>query len=136
MLLVEENHAGVSMSTHADGKMLYTEEDRPHGCGGRGRSSAMEAVERSRMDDIIEMPEAIPNPSEVGGFMATPEVGKRRRHWNVGIVARKATRRVSAGRNKPTRTKLDQAEETQEGVRSRTTLRALNELEMDHALPS
>ena len=34
MLQVEDNHAGASMSMHADSKMLYTEEDRPRGCGG------------------------------------------------------------------------------------------------------
>ena len=36
MLLVEENHACASTSTHTDNKMLYTEGDRPRGCGGRG----------------------------------------------------------------------------------------------------
>ena len=36
MLLVEENHMGTSTSTHADNKMLCTEEDRPCGGGGRG----------------------------------------------------------------------------------------------------
>ena len=29
MLLVEENHAGASTSTHTDNRMLYTEGDRP-----------------------------------------------------------------------------------------------------------
>ena len=38
MLLVEENHAGVWTSTHADNKMLYTEGDRTRGRGGRGES--------------------------------------------------------------------------------------------------
>ena len=38
MLLVEENHAGASTSTHTDNKMLYTERDRPRGRGGRGES--------------------------------------------------------------------------------------------------
>ena len=38
MLLIEENHAGASMSTHTDNKMLYMEGDRPRGCGGRGES--------------------------------------------------------------------------------------------------
>ena len=36
MLLVEENHAGASTSTHTDNRMLYTEGDRPRGRGGRG----------------------------------------------------------------------------------------------------
>ena len=38
MLLLEENHAGASTSTHANNKMLYTEGDRPRGRGGRGES--------------------------------------------------------------------------------------------------
>ena len=38
MLLVEENHAGASTSTHTENRMLYTEGDRPRGCGGRGKS--------------------------------------------------------------------------------------------------
>mgnify|MGYP002776183843 CR=1 FL=1 len=39
ILLVEENHMGASTSTHVDNKMLYTEEDRPRGRGGRGGSA-------------------------------------------------------------------------------------------------
>ena len=31
VLLIEENHAGASTSTHTDSRMLYTEGDRP--CG-------------------------------------------------------------------------------------------------------
>ena len=38
-LLVEENHTGASTSTHADNKLLYTEEDRTRGRGGRGGSA-------------------------------------------------------------------------------------------------
>ena len=38
MLLVEENHAGASTSMHTDSMMLYTEGDRPRGCGGQGES--------------------------------------------------------------------------------------------------
>ena len=34
MLLVEENHAGASTSTHTDNGMMYTEGDRPRGRGG------------------------------------------------------------------------------------------------------
>ena len=33
MLLVEENHAGASTSTHTDNRMLCTEGDRPRGRG-------------------------------------------------------------------------------------------------------
>ena len=39
MLLVEENHVGASTSMHVDGKMQYTEEDRPHGPRGWGGST-------------------------------------------------------------------------------------------------
>ena len=38
MLLVEENDAGASTSTHTDNRMLYMEGDRPRGHGGRGKS--------------------------------------------------------------------------------------------------
>ena len=38
ILLVEENHAGASMSMHTDSRMLYTEGDRPRACGGRCES--------------------------------------------------------------------------------------------------
>ena len=38
MLLIEENHTGALTSTHTDNKMLYMEEDRPRGRGGRGES--------------------------------------------------------------------------------------------------
>ena len=39
MLLIEENHVGVSTSMHADNKMLYTDESRPCSHGGRGGSA-------------------------------------------------------------------------------------------------
>ena len=39
MLLVEENHTGVSTSMHANIKMLYTDANRPHSRGGRGGST-------------------------------------------------------------------------------------------------
>ena len=39
MLLVDENHASASKSTHADNKMMYTEKDRPRGHGRRGESA-------------------------------------------------------------------------------------------------
>jgi hypothetical protein len=38
MLLVEENHAGASTSTHTDSKMLYTEGERPRARGGQSES--------------------------------------------------------------------------------------------------
>ena len=34
MLIVEENHASASTSTHADNNMLYMAKDRPRGHGG------------------------------------------------------------------------------------------------------
>ena len=94
----------------------------------------MELAENNRMDGIIEMPEAIPNPPEAGGVMGASEDGKRSLHRNAGIVARKATRRASAEGRTLIRTRLDQAEETQEGVKSRTTRMALSELEMERTL--
>ena len=97
---------------------------------------AMEVAEKSRTHGIIEMSEAILNPPETGGIMAAPKAGMRKPRRNVGTVARKATTRTSAGRNKLTQTKVDRAEETQEGVKQHNTLRAPNEPELDGALPS
>ena len=97
---------------------------------------AMEAVEKSKTYCMIVMPMAIPDPPEAGGVMAAPEDGKRKPHRNAGIVARKATRRASVGRRTLIRTRPDQAEETQEGVKSRTTRMALNEPKMERTLPS
>ena len=48
MLLVEENHAGVSKSTHTNIKMLYVEEDRPRGGGGRGWSACNRGVRKEQ----------------------------------------------------------------------------------------
>ena len=39
MLMVEENHAGVSRSTQSNYRMLYMEADRPPGHGERGGSA-------------------------------------------------------------------------------------------------
>ena len=52
------------------------------------------------------MPTTIPSPPEIGGVEAT-RTGKGNPSRNVGIVATKATRRVSAGRGAPTRRKPD-----------------------------
>jgi hypothetical protein len=54
---------------------------------------AMEATDR---EGIRRMPTAIPDPPEAGGVVASlPRIA--------GIVAREATRRVSAGRSVPSR---------------------------------
>ena len=75
------------------------------------------------------------DPPRVRGVRVLVEAGKEKPP-TVGIVAGRATRRASVGKRKPIRTKLDRAEEMQEGVRSRITRKARNELEMEWVLPS
>ena len=89
MLLIEENHAGASTSTHADSKMLYTEDE--------ASGHAMEAADVIREEGTEVMPTATPDPPETGGVEAM-RTDKGRPSRSAGIVARKATRRASAGR--------------------------------------
>ena len=53
------------------------------------------------------MPTTILDPPEVGGVEAEPKTGKGNQSRNVGIVARKATRRASVGRSALIRRNLD-----------------------------
>ena len=56
---------------------------------------AMEAADGIKEEGTEVMPTAIPDPPETGGVEAT-RTGKGNPPRNVGIVARKATRRASA----------------------------------------
>ena len=76
MLLVEENHAGVSMSTHANNKMFYMEEDRLHGHGGRGGSTRNEGGRHEQNQRHGGVATIVPNPREVRGVKVAPETGK------------------------------------------------------------
>ena len=97
MLLIEENHAGASTSTHTDNRMLYTEEIGPVDVEDETSQCAMEAADEIKVECTEMMPTAIPDPPEIGGVeaMRTSKVNPPR---NVGIVARKATGRASAGK--------------------------------------
>ena len=53
MLLVEENHAGASTSTHAYRRMLYTEGDRARVRGGRGESARNGGDRRDHIPDTF-----------------------------------------------------------------------------------
>ena len=68
---------------------------------------AMEAADTSKEEGIVVMLITIPDPSEAGGVEATPRTRKINPPWNVGIVARKATRRASDERSLMIRRKPD-----------------------------
>ena len=63
---------------------------------------AMEAADEIKEEGSEVMPTASPDPPEIGGLEVT-STGKGNPPRNAGIVARKATRRVSAGRSAPIR---------------------------------
>ena len=65
---------------------------------------AMEAANGIKEEGTEVMPTTIPDPSEIGGVEVT-RTGKGNPPRNVGIVARKATGRASAGRSAPIRRK-------------------------------
>ena len=68
MLLVEENHAGASTSTHSNNKMLYMEEDQ----------YALEAANKRKIGGTRTVPTIVPNPPKVGVVRVVPGVGERR----------------------------------------------------------
>ena len=61
----------------------------------------------SKEEGIAVMPKTILDPPEARGVEAEPKTGKGNLPWNVGIVARNATRRASAGISVPIRRKPD-----------------------------
>ena len=76
MLLVEENHAGASTSTHVSNKMLYMEEERPRVHGGRGGSARNGGGRHEQNQRHGGVATIVPNPREVGGVKVAPETGK------------------------------------------------------------
>ena len=68
MLLVEENHAGASTSTHTDNRMLYTEGDRPRGCGGRSELVRNGGEIKEGGTEVTLT--STPDPPEIGGVKA------------------------------------------------------------------
>ena len=67
----------------------------------------IEAADVSKEEGIVVMQTTTPDPSEAGGVEAAPGTGKRNPPRNASIVARKATRRASAGRSALIRRKPD-----------------------------
>ena len=63
MLLVEENHAGSSTSTHTDNKML---EIGPVDVEDKASRCAMEAADGIKVESTEMMMIAIPYPLEIG----------------------------------------------------------------------
>ena len=96
MLLVEENHAHASTSTHANSKMLYMEKDMLVVVEDEAIRHEIEAADVSKEEGIVVMPIAIADPLEARGVKAAHRYGKRNPMRNSGIVARTVTRRESA----------------------------------------
>ena len=71
-----------------------------------GRLTTVEA-DKSKKEGIEEVPTAITGPPQAGGVMVEPEIGKQKLKRNVGIVARRATRRANVGRSAPIQRKPD-----------------------------
>ena len=64
---------------------------------------------------------AVPDPPQVGGVTVELEISKQRPKRNVGIVARRATRRASAGKSAPIRRKPGSGSvRTKQGNRQRS----------------
>ena len=65
------------------------------------------AADKSRKEVIEEVPTTVLDPPQAGGITTEPEIGKQWPKRNAGIVARRATRRASAGNCAPIRRKPD-----------------------------
>ena len=70
---------------------------------------AMEAAGKSKNDDTEIVPTAVPGIPQAGGVKAVPEAGKTNPHRNTGTVAKRATKKASAGESAPIRTNPDPA---------------------------
>ena len=81
---------------------------------------AMEAADGTKEEGTEVMPTAIPDPPDTGGVEATRN-NKGNPSRNAGTVARKATRRASAGRSAPIQREPDPDIPTKEIGRDRTT---------------
>ena len=66
----------------------------------------MEAADEAKEEGTEVMPTAIPDPPEIGG-VEVMRTGKGNPLRNAGTMARKATRRASAGRSAPIRREPD-----------------------------
>ena len=95
----------------------------------------IEVVDKRKTEGMGVVPTLVPNPSEVGGLKVAPETGKGSPRRNVGIVAKRATKRASARRRRPIRINPDRAKSNTEIRNDRTTLTAQEEQKMDQARP-
>ena len=120
MLMVEDNHTSGSRTSQSDNRMLYMEADRPHGRAERGGSARNGGgrQEEKRLEREV-VPTVVLDPAQARGVKVAPETGKQRPKWNVGTVAKRATRRASVGRSTPNRT----AEPNREIDNAHTTLK-------------
>ena len=99
MLLVKENHASGSKSTQSDNQMFYMEADRPVGMVDEVGRHAIATIGNSRAGGTKIVLTAVLDPPQVGGVKVASRTDDQRLKWNVGTVARKATRRAGAGRS-------------------------------------
>ena len=62
---------------------------------------AIAATDKSKNKGRGILSTAVPDPPQAGGVKATPETGNQRPTWNVDIVAKKPTAKVSVQRSTP-----------------------------------
>ena len=101
MLLIDENHGGTSIA-----RCCTRREIGPVVVADKTSRFAMEAADGINEEGIEVMQIAIPDPPETGGVEAR-RTGKGNPPWNVGTVARKATRRASVEGSTPIQRKPD-----------------------------
>ena len=95
MLMVEENHIGVSRGMHSDGQILYMEADRPLVVEDAVDRHAMEAVDKSRTKGT-EKVSIVVDPPRAREVKVVPKADKAKPPI-AGIVAQKVTSRASNG---------------------------------------
>ena len=93
----------------------------------------MEEDNKSKIEGILVMSTVVLNPPKARRVEAAPETGKESPPRNAGTVARKATRKASAGKSVPIRIYPDRAKPNTGIDSGRTTPKALKEPEMDRA---
>ena len=85
---------------------------------------AMKVADMSKTKGTEMVPTVALDRPEARGFKVAPETDKESPQRNVGIVARKATGKVSAGRRRTIRINLDQAKPNTRIDNGRTMPRA------------
>ena len=95
------------------------------------------AADKSKKEGIEEVPTTVLDPPQAGGVMDESEIGKQRPKRNSGIVARRSTRRVSAGRSASIRRKPDPdpGEPNKEISKTRTTSKGQKDRKPERGQP-